>query len=90
MNTNTGRVYPSMAEAMADLGPTETIADVIEVHGTREQLENLSRLVQKALAAERRQAADRAVDAARGPYGEGIDIDKLVEALEAEGWRYGR
>ena len=34
------------------------------------------------------QAADRAVDAARGPYGEGIDLDKLVEALEAEGWEF--
>jgi hypothetical protein len=59
MNTNTGQLYPSVDAAIADLGPTETSADVVEVRGSLEAIERLSRDVQHARELERRRAANK-------------------------------
>jgi hypothetical protein len=30
---------------------------------------------------------ERAVDVCRGPYGEGINIERLLDELQLDGWR---
>jgi hypothetical protein len=59
MNTNSGQLYPDMASALADLKPHEKPEDIVEVHGTQEAAERLSRAVQQVNAIEKRRAANK-------------------------------
>lgn len=65
MNTNTGQIYPDWASALANIGPTETAADVVEIRGDFAAVQSLSRAVQQARAAELRHAANKRARAAR-------------------------
>jgi hypothetical protein len=65
MNINTGQVYPTMAEALADLKPHEKPSDVVEVIGDRETIEALSRTVQQMRSIEKRRAANKAARKSR-------------------------
>lgn len=59
MNSNTGQLYDSMAEAFADLQPHEKPSDIVEIIGTRDAAERISRSVQQAKAVEARRAANK-------------------------------
>lgn len=65
MNTNTGAIYPTKEAALADLKSGETAADVVEITGTPEALENISRAIQQMRAIEKRRAANKVAAAAR-------------------------
>jgi len=53
MNVDTGKLYPSLPEAL-DAG--EDPQNLVEIVGTREQVERLSEAVKKAKKAKRKQA----------------------------------
>lgn len=65
MNTDTGQLYPTLAAARADLKPGQTEADLVEITGTREAAERLSRDVQQVRALERRRAANKVAKKSR-------------------------
>lgn len=65
MNSNTGQLYQSVDAALADLKPGEKPEDVVEVIGTPETVEALSRTVQQMRAIEKRRAANKAARKSR-------------------------
>ena len=65
MNTVTGQIYPTVKEALADLKGAETPDDIVEVSGTAEAIERLSRSVKQVNEIERRRAANKAARASR-------------------------
>jgi hypothetical protein len=59
MNSITGQLYPSVEDAVADLKPGEKPEDIVEVIGTPETVEALSRSIQQVRAIEKRRAANK-------------------------------
>lgn len=65
MNSNSGQLYDSYEDAVADLKPHESEADIVEVIGTRSAAERMSRAIQQSKAVERRRAANKRARRAR-------------------------
>ena len=56
MNSVTGQVYPSMAEALADLKPPARESDIVEVVGTPEAVMRISAAVKAKRRAQNKRA----------------------------------